>query len=47
MTFFTLSADFAPLLAVPVFAPLPAPAAAPAGALASTVTPAPALSVPP
>lgn len=44
MTFFSLSADFDPLLAVPVLASLPAPAATPAGAPASA--PAAALSAP-
>lgn len=44
MTFFSLSADFATLLAGPVPAPLPAPAAAPAGALALAAAPAVALS---
>lgn len=43
VTFFALSADFAPLLAGPVLASLPAPAAAPAGALAPAATPAAAL----
>lgn len=38
MTFFSLSADFAPLLVGPVPAPLPAPAVTPAGAPAPAAT---------